>query len=98
MASEETADATGLLWALASEHRLQILGLLEQGERSVSDLAQHIDLSQSALSQHLARLRKARVVSTRREGVTIYYRVADHDALALAKALSALVAKRRGGG
>lgn len=98
MASEETADATALLRALASEHRLQILGLLEQGERSVSDLAQHIDLSQSALSQHLARLRRARIVSTRREGVTIFYRIADHDALALAKALSELVAKRRGGG
>ena len=97
MVSEGTGDATGLLWALASEHRLRILCLLEQGERSVSDLAQHIDLSQSALSQHLARLRKARIVSTRREGVTIFYRVADHDALALAKALSALVAKRRGG-
>jgi len=98
MASEEAADATALLWALASEHRLQILGLLEQGERSVSDLAQHIDLSQSALSQHLARLRRSRIVSTRREGVTIFYRIADHDALALAKALSELVAKRRGGG
>jgi DNA-binding transcriptional ArsR family regulator len=98
MASEGTGKGTGLLWALASEHRLQILGLLEQGERSVSDLARHIDLSQSALSQHLARLRKARIVSTRREGVTIFYRVADLDALALAKALSELVAKRRVGG
>ena len=97
MASERPGEATGLLWALASEHRLQILGLLEQGERSVSDLAQPIDLSQSALSQHLARLRMARIVSTRRDGVTIFYRVADHDSRALAKALSALVAERRGG-
>ena len=97
MASEETADATALLWALASEHRLQILGLLEHGERSVSDLAQHIDLSQSALSQHLAPLRKAGIVSSHRQGVTIFYGVASHDALALAKALSAVVAKRRGG-
>ena len=97
MASDGTGDATGLLWALASEHRLQILGLLEQGERSVSDLAQHIDLSQSALSQHLGRLRKARIVTTRREGVMIFYRIADHDALAVAKSLSALIAKRRGG-
>ena len=97
MASEGPGDATGLLWALASEHRLQILGLLEQGDRSVSDLVQHIDLSRSTLSQHLAPLRKAGIVSTHREGVTIFYRVAGHDALALAKALSALVAKRRGG-
>jgi DNA-binding transcriptional ArsR family regulator len=97
MASEGTRDATALLWALASEHRLRILCLLEQGERSVSDLAQNVDLSQSALSQHLARLRKVRIVSTRREGVNIFYRIADRDALALAKSLSALVAKRRGG-
>ena len=95
MASDGTEDATGLLWALASEHRLRIFCFLEHGERSVSDLAQQIDLSQSALSQHLARPRKARTVSTRREGVTIFYRVADQDALA--KALSALVVMRRGG-
>ena len=95
MASEETADATGLLGALANEHRLQILCLLGQGENSVSDLARHVALSQSALSQHLARLRKSGVVSTRREGVTIFYKVADQDALVLAKALSALVEKRR---
>jgi DNA-binding transcriptional ArsR family regulator len=97
MASDAATDATDLLWALASEHRLRILDLLEQGERSVSDLAHHLDLSQSALSQHLARHRKAGIVTTRREGVTIYYRVADPDALAVAKALSGLVAKRRGG-
>lgn len=97
MASDDAVDATGLLWALASEHRLRILCLLEQGERSVSDLAQHLDLSQSSLSQHLARLRNAGIVATRREGVTIFYRIADHDALVMAKALSGLVAKRRGG-
>lgn len=85
----------GLLRALASEQRLAILCLLEHGERSVSDLVQTIELSQSALSQHLARLRNAGIVSTRREGVAIFYQVADRDALALAKALSALVVKRR---
>ena len=45
MASDGTDDATGLLWALASEHRLRIFCFLEHGERSVSDLAQQIDLS-----------------------------------------------------
>jgi DNA-binding transcriptional ArsR family regulator len=97
MASDGARDATGLVWALANEHRLRILCLLEQGERSVSDLAHHLDLSQSSLSQHLARLRRAGIVATRRDGVTIFYRIADQDALALAKALSAIVAKRRGG-
>ena len=97
MAGDGLRDARDLLTALASEHRLRILCLLEPGERSVSDLAQHLDLSQSSLSQHLARLRNAGVVATRREGVTIFYRVADRDALVLAKALSGLVARRRGG-
>lgn len=90
-------DASSLLTALASEHRLCILRLLEPGERAVGDLAQHLDLSQSSLSQHLARLRRAGLVATRREGVTIFYRAADPDALALARALSGLVAKRRKG-
>ena len=97
MAGDGLRDARDLLTALASEHRLRILCLLEPGERSVSDLAQHLDLSQSSLSQHLARLRNAGVGATRREGVTIFYRVADRDALVLAKALSGLVARRRGG-
>lgn len=97
MAGEGSRDARDLLTALASEHRLRILCLLEPGERSVSDLALHLDLSQSSLSQHLARLRNAGVVATRREGVTIFYPVADPDALVLAKALSGLVARRRGG-
>lgn len=97
MAGDGLTDATGLLTALASEHRLRILCLLEPGERAVSDLAQHLDLSQSSLSQHLARLRRAGVVATRREGVTIFYRVADSEVLVLAKALSGLVAKRREG-
>lgn len=83
--------------AVAAALRRRSLWVSRSKFRSASDLAHHIDLSQSALSQHLARLRKARIVSTRREGVTIYYRIADHDALALARALSALVAKRRGG-
>jgi len=97
MASEHTKDAAGLLRALASECRLRILCLLENGERSVSELAKHLDLSQSSLSQHLARLRNGGIVTTRRDGVTIFYRIADQDALSLAKALSVIVAKRRGG-
>lgn len=93
--ASESQNTANLLWALANEHRLRIICLLESGERSVSDLAQHLDLSQSSLSQHLARLRKAGIVATRREGVTIFYGVTDQDSLALAKSLSDLVAKRR---
>ncbi|MDX1605320.1 MAG: metalloregulator ArsR/SmtB family transcription factor [Candidatus Competibacterales bacterium] len=65
--------ASELLKALSNEHRLLILCNLSQGEKSVGELQQVIDLSQSALSQHLARLRQDRLVKTRRQAQTIYY-------------------------
>ena len=68
--------AAQLLKALANEHRLLVLCYLLEGERSVGQLNAELDLSQSALSQHLAVLRKDGLVSTRREAQTIYYRVA----------------------
>ena len=70
-------DATQLLKALATEKRLQILCLLAEGERSVGDLNALLDLSQSALSQHLAVLRADGIVRTRREAQTIHYGLAD---------------------
>ncbi|MEN9705879.1 MAG: hypothetical protein RLZZ393_1758 [Pseudomonadota bacterium] len=66
-------DAARLLKALANEKRLQVLCLLAEGERSVGDLNALLDLSQSALSQHLAVLRADGLVRTRREGQTIHY-------------------------
>jgi len=66
-------DAAQLLKALANDKRLMILCLLVGQERSVSDLNQHVDLSQSALSQHLALLREEGMVCTRRDAQTIYY-------------------------
>ncbi|RVV97899.1 transcriptional regulator [Mesobaculum littorinae] len=62
---------------VANTKRLLILCQLTAGERSVSTLAEDISLGQSALSQHLARLREAGMVATRRDGQTIYYRLAD---------------------
>ncbi len=67
------ADAARLLKALGNEKRLMLLCLLVEGERSVSELNARLDLSQSALSQHLALLREDRLVVTRREAQTIYY-------------------------
>ncbi len=64
--------AEALLKAVANRRRLTILCKLSRGERSVSDLGEAIGLSQSALSQHLARLRADRIVATRRESQTIY--------------------------
>ena len=67
------ADAARLLKALGNEKRLMLLCLLVEGERSVSELNARLDLSQSALSQHLAVLREDGLVATRREAQTIYY-------------------------
>lgn len=74
---KSAAEATALLKALSNEHRLMILCQLGSGELQVSDLQTRIGLSQSALSQHLARLREERLVQTRRDGVSIFYRIAD---------------------
>lgn len=68
--------AANLLKSLAHGHRLRILCLLAGGqELSVGQLNERIALSQSALSQHLSRLRAKGLVSTRREAQTIYYRL-----------------------
>ena len=71
------SDAAGLMKALGNESRLMILCVLAEGERSVSDLNTIVPLSQSALSQQLARLRQQGLVKTRRESQTIFYSLAD---------------------
>jgi ArsR family transcriptional regulator, virulence genes transcriptional regulator len=66
--------AVALLKALANESRLMILCVLnKEGEKSVGGLEEIVGLSQSALSQHLARMRKDGLVKTRRNAQTIYY-------------------------
>ena len=70
---EHAADAARLMNALGNESRLMILCMLAEGECSVGDLNEVIPLSQSALSQQLARLRGQGLVETRREAQTIYY-------------------------
>ena len=77
------SDATRLLKTLANEKRLMILCLLVEGERAVGELNACVDLSQSALSQHLAVLREEGLVQTRREAQTIYYSLAPGPAAAV---------------
>ena len=73
---EENAEkAAKLLKSMAHPFRLMVLCNLMEGELPVGVLSQKIPLSQSALSQHLAGLRKAGLVSTRREGQVIHYRL-----------------------
>ena len=76
MMREHAPDAAGLMKALGNESRLMILCTLAEGERSVGELNAMIPLSQSALSQQLARLRGQGIVETRRESQTIYYSLA----------------------
>lgn len=73
--------------ALASPHRLELLDVLAQGERSVEALAQETGMPIASASQHLQVLRAARLVDTRREGVTIFYRLASEEVSALWLAL-----------
>lgn len=70
------ADAAALLKALANEQRLLVLCVLLDGPHSVREINARVALSQSALSQHLAVLREAGVVVTRRESQTIWYEIA----------------------
>ena len=71
-------EAANFLKLLANEHRLLILcRLVAEREMSVGKLGEAVGLSQSALSQHLARLREDGIVATRRDAQTVFYRIAD---------------------
>ena len=84
---EHAGDAARLMRALANETRLLVLCTLSEGEMSVGQLNQRVALSQSALSQHLAVLRRDGLVNTRRESQTIYYSVADGPAAQIIEVL-----------
>ena len=71
--SIKTDIAADLLTAMANSRRLIILSILVQGEITVGALAEKVGLSQSALSQHLSKLRAMELVTTRRDAQTIYY-------------------------
>jgi ArsR family transcriptional regulator, virulence genes transcriptional regulator len=81
-------EAAALLKALAHEARLMVLCQLVDGERSAGSLQEGSDFSQSALSQHLARLREEGLVATRREAQTIYYRLAEPKAARIIETLA----------
>lgn len=75
--AQQAAAATAYLKTLAHEGRLMILCHLSEGERSVSELEELLDIPQATVSQMLARLRNNNLVATRRHGKAIYYRLAD---------------------
>jgi DNA-binding transcriptional ArsR family regulator len=73
---EKAEEASRLLTAMANAKRLMVLCNLLDGERSVGDHADLVGLSSAALSQHLGKMRALNLVTTRRDGQTIYYRLA----------------------
>ncbi len=81
------SEAAHLLKSMSHPSRLMVLCHLMKGECPVSALNQAVPLSQSALSQHLANLRQANLVDTRRESQVIYYRLKSRDVLEILKAL-----------
>ncbi len=80
--------------ALASPHRLEILELLAQAERTVDSLATEMGLSLANTSQHLQVLKQAALVDSRKDGLFVYYRLADAEIFELSRAIR-LVAERR---
>ena len=83
-------EAAELLKLLANDQRLIILCRLSVDEMAVSELGEYVNLTQSALSQHLAKLRAHGLVATRREGQNVYYRLANPTAQKLVGALCEL--------
>lgn len=79
--------ASDFLKALAHESRLMILCILAEGEKSVSELEDLLRLRQPTVSQQLARLRADGLVSTRRDGKVIYYKLASEEALTIIGAI-----------
>lgn len=88
--AEHAQEATNLLKALANANRLMICCCLGSDELSVTELNKLVPLSQSALSQHLSKMREAKLVKTRRESQTIYYSIADEAVLKVISALKGI--------
>jgi len=90
-----SSRSTAILKAISNQRRLQILNHLSDGtERSVSEIEQLVpDLSQSALSQHLGRLRQAEIVKTRRVSQTIFYSIEDQDVVRILRLLKQIYAE-----
>jgi DNA-binding transcriptional ArsR family regulator len=87
--------ASDFLKALAHESRLMILCFLAEGEKSVSELEALLNLRQPSVSQQLARLRADGLVSTRRDGKTIYYNLASAEARVVIGAIYEVFCKKQ---
>jgi len=86
--------ASELMKTLGHKDRLMVLCHLISGEKSVGELAGLLDIPQSPLSQHLARMRKEKLVTTRREAQTIYYSIASEEAARIVGLMHELYCRR----
>lgn len=91
---KHAGSAASMMAALSHEARLRVLCDLVGGERTAGELVERSDLSQSALSQHLSKLRDEGLVATRREGVSIFYSIANPDAARILGVLHEIYCKR----
>tara|TARA_R110000868_G_scaffold84822_6_gene239003 strand:+ start:76794 stop:77099 length:306 start_codon:yes stop_codon:yes gene_type:complete len=87
---KNASKAAILLKSLASTPRLMILCKLAEGEHCVGDLWDQSSLSQSAFSQHLAKLRKDGLVKTRKQAQTVYYTLANDNAIKIIQVLHSI--------
>ena len=87
------AKAEAMLKLLANAKRLMILCHLVKHEKSVGELAELVGLSQSALSQHLARMREQDIVETNKEGQMVYYRISNPEVEAILSTLYLIYCK-----
>lgn len=88
------AEACAVLKSMANESRLMILCQLADGERSVGELLETVPLSQSALSQHLALLRREKLVETRRDAQSIFYSLSSDEVRTLIGTLYVLFCEK----
>lgn len=86
-------QAEGLLKQMANANRLMVLCHLVSGEKTVGELAESVGLSQSALSQHLAKLREAGLVESDKRGLMVFYRICSMEAQALLSVLYLIYCK-----
>ena len=96
---QSAAEVAPILRALGNERRLMIVcKLVEWGEANVTSLAEAVGLSQSALSQHLTKLRNQKIITYRRESQTLWYRIADPRIEKLFAMLHGLFCRPQNGG
>jgi len=87
---ENAGKAEAILKLLANKNRLMILCYIIEGGKSVGEIVDYVGLSQSAVSQHLAKMREQGIVSTDKKGQTVYYRIIDKDVEAILATLHTL--------